>query len=88
MYRHKASVGFTLVRSLFLVCATSHPGGVNQCPKWREQALLLMWHICQLIAVAIESEGLRDTMTSQLRPELRRKLEMVRQRPVVLVTVA
>lgn len=33
-------------------------GGVNQCPKWREQALLLMWHIRQLIASAIENEGL------------------------------
>ena len=32
-------------------------GGVNQCPKWREQALLLMWHICQLIAAAMENEG-------------------------------
>lgn len=30
---------------------------MNQCPKWREQVLLLMWHICQLIAAAIETEG-------------------------------
>lgn len=33
-------------------------GGVNQCPKWGEQALLLMWHICQLMAVALKNEGL------------------------------
>lgn len=33
-------------------------GGVNQCPKWGERALLLMWHIRQLIAAAIENEGL------------------------------
>lgn len=33
-------------------------GGVNQCRKWRERALLLMWHICQLIAAAIKNEGL------------------------------
>lgn len=33
-------------------------GGVNQCPKLREQALLLICHILQLIAAAIENEGL------------------------------
>lgn len=35
---------------------------VNQCPKWGEQAVLLMWHICQLIAVAIQNKELPFTL--------------------------